>query len=318
MNTQNRHMQYRRSVYRKKRIKLILTIAAVSAVVIALLLVIIGNALGDKVENRKESDTDADVSDTVAQRREVKDVRASGVALNEEGSMLSSRFASVARSYDDACFYLDTADGKLLYVSSVASELGKQINGASDMRTASSIADLARSRELYTIGIMHVTDMNDDSPLIRSAVSGYYAARAAEALQGGIDDVMIYADALDDEIYQELILMAEQIHRLSDDGVVGLSLPLSVFTDSDSAALIDKLWYAFDYLAADLTDGDGKEADAATRVGEELSGMLYHLLRYNVRVLVPAASDAAEAEAIASAAEQSGAKSLVFMPTAVT
>ena len=313
-------MRYRRSVYRKKRIRMIITSLCISLAVVALILLVVGNVLGNKVEERHESDTDTEATDDQPERRTVKYVEAAGVALNEDGSMLSSRLATVARSHEDVCFYLDRADGALLYVSSLATKLGKQVNGAADMRTAGSIAGLVRDRGLYSIGIMHAPDIADSDDLARSAASGYYAARAAEVLRSGINDVLVYvgepdADDMDD-IYEELILMAEQIHRLSEDGVVGLSLPVSVLTDADNAALIERLWGSFDYLAADLTASDGDQAVTAQSVGDDLGGMLYYLLRYDIRVLIPTPADSAEAEAILTAAKQSGAKSIVSMPKA--
>ena len=278
MNTQNRHMRYRRSVYRKKRIRMLITSLCISVAVVAVILMIVGNALGNKVDERHESDTDTQTTDQPTDRRQVKTVLAAGVALNEEGSMLSTRLATAARSYEDVCFYLDRSDGALLYVSPVASSLGKQLNGAADMRTASSIAGLVRDRELYSIGIMHVTDMVNGNDLTRSAATGYYAARAAEVLRADIDDVLIYTGELDDDqrdsIYEDLMLMADQIHRLSEDGVVGLALPVSVLGDADNAALIERLWGSFDYLAADLTLGENGEQATVESVETDLGGML--------------------------------------------
>ena len=299
---------------------MIITSLCISLAIVAIILLIVGNVLGNKVEERHDSDTATETTDSQPERRAVKYVEAAGVALNEEGSMLSSRLATVARNYEDVCFYLDRADGALLYVSPLASKLGKQINGATDMRAAGSIAGLTRDRGLYSIGIMHVTDIADSDELARSAASGYYAARAAEVLRSGIDDVLLYVGELPEDdrdgIYEELMLVAKQTHRLSEDGVVGLSLPVSVLNDADNASLIERLWGAFDYLAADLTASEDGGAATAESVGEDLSGMLYYLLRYDIRVLIPTPADSAEAEAILTAVKQSGAKSIVSMPKA--
>ncbi len=316
MNTPNRHMRYRRSVYRKRRIKIIAITVSCAVVVLALLFVIIGNVLGSRTDGEDSEQSGVDTEQGfVDGHSPVREVRACHVPLNEDGSSLSGRLSSAVRGgYSDVCFELDTADGKLLYISEIAQSLGKQTSGATDMRTISSIVSLLDSNRVYSIGITHISDFSSDDDLVRSAAAGFYAAQIAEALRAGVDDVLIYVGDIPTERYGELIGLADQIHRLSPEGNLGLSLPVSVLSGADNSALVDKLWNAFDYLAADLSVQDNTESDTADQIGNELGGMLYYLLRYNMRVLVPNTDDAALTQRIADAVWASGAKSIQIMP----
>ena len=316
MNTPNRHMRYRRSVYRKRRIKIIAITASCAVVVLALLFVIIGNVLGNRTDGEDGEQSEGDTEQGfVDGHTPVREVRACHVPLNEDGTSLSGRLSSAVRGgYSDVCFELDTADGKLLYISEIAQRFGKQTSGATDMRTLSSIVNLLDSNQVYSIGITHISDFSSDDDLVRSAASGFYAAQIAEALRAGVDDVLIYVGEIPTERYGELIGLADLIHRLSPEGKIGLSLPASVLSSADSSELVDKLWNAFDYLAADLSVKDNTEGDAAEQIGNELGGMLYYLLRYSMRVLVPSTDDAAQAQRIADAVWASGAKSIQIMP----
>ena len=314
MNRPNYHLRYRRSVYRKKRIKTAIITSVISLAVIALLFVIIGNAVGNKVEenvtNRRNTSAEAQQSE----HAQIRSVKAFPITLFDESSTLASRLKiATDGGYREICFDLDMPDGTLLYSSDVALTLGKQASNT-ELWSLSDAVEQFKSRELYTIGVTHLAEMSSEDDLMRASASGYYASLIAEALRSGVDEVLIHAGEVPRERYGEFILLANEVHRLCPKGgVVGLSLPIGVLSDADASELIDGLWGAFDYLAADLTGAGADGQSVPDAVSSSLGGMLYYLLRYNVRVLVPYSDDPNVLAATVDAVSASGSQNVQIM-----
>ena len=95
---------------------------------------------------------------------------------------------------------------------------------------------------------------------------------------------------------------------------MGISLPSEVLSGEQNETLVASIWGAFDYLAVDLYSTLNYEGDIAGEVGAKLGTMLYHLLRYNVRALVPSVADDALAASIHETALSNGVKSIQIMP----
>ena len=319
MNRPNRHMRYRRSVYRKKRIKLIAVCSVCAVVVIALLFLIIGNLLGDKVEENVESRKSANETVTKEDSHSTpKSVIAFPVPLSDASSSLSSRLKKAAADgYSEICFELDSADGALLYSSDVAQRLGKQSSG-SGLWKLNDATELTAENGLYSIGVTHVSDFSGDDDLIRSAALGYHSALISEALRSGVDEVLIFAGDIPPDRYAELARLALEVKRLCPDGIIGISLPVSAFADAQNSTVIDELWNAFDYFAADLTHCTGGEVGAAEQISGELGQMLYYLLRYNARVLLPYTQNADELSLMIAAVNDSGSENIQIMPQSNT
>jgi len=67
---------------------------------------------------------------------------------------------------------------------------------------------------------------------------------------------------------------------------------VTVLSDQSNSRLLDSLWDCFDYLAADLTHLEATEVQSLADVTDAtLGGMLYYLLRYDMRVLISYAND---------------------------
>ena len=322
MNTPNRHMRYRRSVYRRRNIRITLIAAVCIIAVLAIVFIIIGNALGNKVEQNNSTPTTDTQSNGNSVGTEVKQVNAYPVALSESGSTLSNRLARVQnKGYTHICFDLDTANGTLQYISDLATSLGKQQGNTQELRTLDNIVGLFRDDGLYSIGIAHINEYKSDNDLIRSAAIGYHAAQIAEALRKGVDDVLIYVGEVSPDRYKELIHLAEEVRRLCSDGVIGIAIPTSLLSDStnmEHKELIYKLSQSFDYMAADLstTEANGTGTSLAEQVDSELGKMLLYLLQYKMRVLLPYSDDENVISSLNSAVANRDIKNVQIMPSA--
>ena len=313
MRTPDRHMRYRRSVYRKKRIKVIIITTVCSIGLAFLLFVIIGNALDSKIEDNVEKRKEKTDTAQATEHSTVKSVYAYPIALSDESSKLSTRLSNAKESgYTDVCFQLNSPYGTWLYSSPVAQSLGKQITGA-ELWSLSEVAELCDENGLYSSGIIYLNDFNSDNDLNRSAALGYYSAQISEALREGIDDVLVYVGDIPVEQYAELQGLAEDVHRLCPDGRIGISLPPSIFANADMSTHIDALWSSFDYLAVDLsTPPEG--AEPTNYINEQLGSMLYYLLRYNVRALLPYTDDPSLFDQAANAVRSNGSQNIQMMP----
>ena len=257
--------------------------------------------------------------DPVPQSSNRKIANAYPVALSEEGSSLASRLNSAkSLGYTDICFYLDGADCSLLYNSDVAIALGKHTQN-SDLRSLSSISNLFDTNGLYSIAITCMSDFSSENELIRTAAIGYNSVRIAEALRGGIDEVMIYVGDIPAERYYELIRVADEVKRLSTDGKIGIVLTPDLIensSDMEVKELIYQLSLKFDHLAVDLSVvyGDAEVTNMGEYIDSELGKMLLYVLQYNMRVLVPNTDDAALSSAIRSALESRSINNVQMMP----
>ena len=314
MRTANRHMRYRRSVYRKRRIKIILISSIIAIVVGFLLFIIIGNALNNKVENNISQRKEKASTTQIVEHSVVKSVYAHPVPLSDESSKLSTRLSRLKESgISDVCFELNSLQGTWLYSSAVAQSLGKQMAGV-DLWSLGDVASLCDENGLYATGIIYLNDFNNDNDLNRTAALGYYSAQIAEALREGLDDVLIYVgDIPTEQRYDELIGLANDVHRLCPQGHIGLSLPPTVFANTDMSGTVDSLWANFDYLAVDLSTTPA-DTDAADYVDQQLGSMLYYLLRYNVRALLPYSDDNAQLDKVVSVVKSNGSQNIQIMP----
>ncbi len=315
MNRPSGHMRYRKSIYRKNRIKFILITTAVCICVIALLFVIIGNLVGKEVEenidSRKEGTAE---SSSPPEHSAVRSVNACHVPLSESGSSLSARLQNAARGgYGEACFELDSPDGSLLYSSAVAQSLGKQPLGI-DLWHLSSAVEQFDAHEFYSIGITHISAFSAEDDLSRAAAIGYHASLIAEAFRAGVDDILIYPSADTPHAnFGELIRLADEVHRLCPEAsALGLALPPSFLLTSENDASFSELWEAFDYISVDLASLPTGESDIVQYADSSLGGMLYYLLRYNLRVLIPSGTDSTDALRALAAAK--GTQNIMSVP----
>ncbi len=312
MRTPNRHIKYRRSVYRKNNIKIIIITSLVAIIVTVLLFVIIGNIIGNKVEENISKRNEKNTQSEQTEHTLIKSVKSYPVMLSDENSKLSSRLSNITKNgYTDVSFKLNSSEGVLLYASPVAQSLGRQSSGV-NLWSLEEAIQLCKENGLYSTGIIHLSDFYTDDDLARTVSLGYYSAQIAEALRSGIDDILIFAKDIPIEQYYELSGLAKEIHRLCPEGKIGLSLPSSVFSNQEFSETVDAVWNSFDYLAVDLSVVPD-DTTVIDYVNDNLGSMLYYLLRYNIRVLVPYSDDLSVISVITDTVTSNGTQNIQFI-----
>lgn len=318
MNGRNYHMQYRKSVYRRSRMKLVLIISAIALAILAVAFLIVGTALNNKTHtsNGDFSNTGDTVDPPRKENSLIEAKRIKGrplVLLTQDTSTLSSRMQALPKGTEAVCVSLNQADGTLLYNSSVAKEL-TSFKIADNASRAATVFDNIHNRGYYVSAALTLTALSKDDALTREVGVSAYVAIAAEAVLGGADDILLFApddmpsmSGAELEVFaDELCSLAERIRAIAPTAVIGFALDNLFLSAKDSAYLIDKLSESFNFLGIDVT-GYGKENPVEflerTIGGGESADVQYYLLRYNMRVILPALEDTEARESLVAIVE---------------
>ena len=311
MNGNNRHAAYRRRVQRRRRIRLALILSGALLLLLFLGFLIVGNLLADNEPTAEEPKTDSPNTEEPAPLP--VSVKAYPVYLEtQDSSTLATRLQAIRRKEASAAAApLNRTDGSLVYRSASAESLG-----LASLAYTTTVAQAKRQATTYGVrlcGIWHLDAFREKDALLRSVRIAETAAILAEALNQGIDDLLLIASDLSASSLEELLLLSEAVHRLSPKGVLGITIPDSFFSAENSAVLIDDLIGGFDFLAIDATSV-GKGETEVERVEAVASANLDRLLRYNMRLILPYSDDDALQADIIAAAEQYSAKSWIILP----
>ncbi len=312
-NRKNTHIRYRKSVYRKNGIKIALLFSAICLLLVFILFLVFGNMLLNRSEEDNTPPTDTAAQNDNTTKKNAKSVNALPISLSDSSSTLASRvLAARSSGASDICFALNNPDGSLLYSSPLAQGLGRQTEDNA-LWTLDGASEIFRNNGMYSVGITHIKELLSNDDLARTAALGYYASISAEALRSGIDDVLIFAGELPPERYGELVTLAAEVHRLCPDGILGLSLPPSLFS-GEHDALINELYSSFDYIAVNLTSPPNEQTDIVAYADTALGGILYYLLRYDARVLIPSTNDENITASLVSTVKAKGTENIQRMP----
>ncbi|MBQ8345865.1 MAG: hypothetical protein IJY42_06355 [Clostridia bacterium] len=299
MNAHRRHLQYKKSVYAKGRFRVILITALSVVLILALVFVIVGSLLLGKVQNNGEESSSPPTGDNSLPLRPTNGPALRGVPVylvGNDGSPLSSLRSQISALDSESTALsvpLDREDGTLLYRSSVASALGYR-GTLSGSRSLWELLELPKENDFYVSASLTLTECAEEDALIRSAKLAASASLVCEALQAGADDVLLFApDATADQL-DALISLADTVHTLQSNAVVGLILPEGILLDDGRDGAIERLSLAFNILALDLSD-HGEELPheyVSRQMGPDGYNLLVHLLRYEMRVIVPPTEEA--------------------------
>ena len=293
MNGKNLNVQYRRNSYAKKRIKVISILAAIVFVVLIVLFFVLGRFLKAKTDNDKNEDKgSAPAVDTQApEHADIPSVNGYGFSISGATNVsVSDRVALIAQEKGNAInFVARNSSGAEIYFSEVAQNMGKQ-SSSSGYIGVDAIASRAENRSLRTSAILPINAFEEKNDLERSVLLAYDAAICAELFREGADDVLVTLNGSDvtEENIEELIRLAESVKHVDAEAVIGIALGREMLEAEESEVLVAKLWEAYDFLAYDISVA-GENAEPREFAEENVNAEVhYYLLRYKMRVLLPA------------------------------
>ncbi len=295
----NRHMQYRRSIYRKRRIRVIIITSAVILTLLAILFLIIGNVFFDKAnesENEPVQTTTPQNNDSIP-ADSVRQIKATAISL--ETSLNSALDSAKASGFNAVSVMLNTSDGKLTHYSDIAKRL--KYESFNDVKTSvSKLMESAKDRSLYVSGVYYVSAFSESDELARSVYVAELATVISESLQAGLDEVILLAPDITEEQCTEVTHLISEIRAFVPDAVIGFALPKSL-VESNNSNLIASLAKEISFLTLDLTKyGD---ADPLEFAKERINAMHLFLLMYEMRVIIPSLEDAEKQSSIISTVE---------------
>lgn len=317
MNGRNRHIQYRKSVYRRRKIRTVIITLSIALAVLIVSFFIIGFLLNKQSEKRnsKEDSMQTTEINTLAQKLPLAAVQAYPVLLETaDSSTFASRLEGLqASGITCASVPLNTADGALLYRSPVAIGLGLQVAQAQSVSIANAVAH-AEDIPVSLSGVYYVTAFTEEDDLLRSVRLSHDAAILAEALRDGIDNVLLIVPAMTEANVAEILRLLDQVRVLCAHAVLGVTVPTSVAYSESGAKTIDTLYESADFLA--LNAFEYGDADPVTYISDTIaeSGMRYYLLRYGMRVLIPAGTEAIPQESLINAVTNGGSQNYQIIP----
>ncbi|MBR4013157.1 MAG: hypothetical protein IKJ00_02570 [Clostridia bacterium] len=298
----NRHMQYRRSIYKKHRIRVIIITSAVVLALLAILFLIIGNILFDKAnedENESLQTTAPQTNDSIP-ADSVRQIKATAISL--ESSLNSTLDSAKAGGFNAVSVMLNTSDGKLTHYSDIAKRL--KYESFNDVKTSvSKLMESAKDRSLYVSGIYYVSAFSESDELARSVYIAELASVISESLLAGLDEVILLAPDITEEQCAEVTHLISEIRAFVPDAVIGFALPESL-VESNNSNLIDDLARQISFLALDITKYG--EADPTAFAEARITPMLYSLLRYKMRVMIPFFEESEKQSSIISTVESAG------------
>lgn len=313
----NYHMKYRRSVYRRRKIKLAIIISSVSLIILLAGFLIIGNLLNsdepspvpDSGENKDQNENSG------SQNRAASPIQGYPLVLfTEDSTTLSSRINSLPDAASAVSVRLDGGDGTLLYSSDIARSI-TSLTFAEGAPKASAFCKTVKDRGLYLSATLTLDPLRKDDPLIRSVELSAYSAMAAEVLLAGADEVLFLLPSGltsgygSDEILSltdTLCELGASVRALAPEGRFGFALSDDIMRSDQVAVAVDKLSAAASFLAINASEATDKEGNLLDPYGisdlsqkqafaDHLEGVmerdLFYLLSKNMRLVIPNTTD---------------------------
>ena len=292
MSNRNRHMQYRKSIYRRRKIRSVLILSISVAVVVFALFIIIGTALHNKT--KPEETFDFGTQDQGKETTGLTPTSAIGaypLPLLQEGSNFSDRLASVPPTASAVCINLNDEAGTLLYRSTLTQEISN-LSVATDASDLSTYISSIESNDLYISSVLYVTAFQNENDLVEDVELSIWSAVACEALRAGIGDVLIVVPSLETGDVEKLYAFADRVHAAVPEGIVGVMLSDTILLDEQKTALLDEFNKHFNYMALDTT-AFSSEDDPLEYVESKTAKMQLDLMYYKMRVILPQSDDSA-------------------------
>lgn len=312
----NSPSRYRKSKYRKKRIKAILITSIIALVVLFIIFMSVGLSLSEKTKEPYLDDEFDDFEETdQTQKRIVQKVGAYPLPLLEDGSSFASRLAAINEDAKSVCISLNKPDGTLMFRSSLASSLS-YLSVASDASPLSTYIKSIGNDGLYATATLYIPSFKgkeDEDDLMTDIELSIWGSVACEAIRTGVGDVLLIASSATEEDVNKLCALAERIHITESDAVIGLTLPNSVLEADKRSSLIDTLAKSFDYLALDLTQIKG-EGTVAENIESVIADMQLQLMYYDMRVLLPKGENAQALEELIKIVKKYNVSSWQVLP----
>ncbi len=312
MNRNQRHLQYRNSIYRKRRIKTVLLLCGAVLAVAFVIFLIVGNILHSKTEENPSgnNNTNNSTETTDAPLPAARQIGAYALPLLGNGSF-EDRLSAIRPNANAVCINLNRADGTLLFSSSLAQSFTdlKLESGAPSLKDK--IEDI-EDAGFYTTAVLYIPSANDALLPFDDMELSLWAAIASEAIEDGVGDVLLICRSATEDDIERLSDLAAKIRKNVPKSTIGFALSSEIVSAENRERLINTLSTHFNYLALDTTLD--RENNPLAFIESQISAMQYLLIRYNMRVMLPSAADSDTTDSYISKANEYSLNSWLVLP----
>ncbi len=249
--------------------------AALFAVLLALF---VGNLLGDIADSIDLSDGAPPIYEYGGEA--VGDISAALFEIRgHSDDSLAAAVANLAEGCDIS-ITLNDSSGTMNYRSQIALSVTGNIGGTCDLTAALSAF---KARGIYVSGCFYSSFASAGSNAARLAAIEYEAALIAEAIDAGVDDVVIFGLPTDsDGIAYASSLFSKVREKASRNAYLGAAVSYSRFDIGDAAYAIEAYNKFTDFCAIDAS-GVSSLGTTAAGAAEKI---LYYFERYPLRLII--------------------------------
>lgn len=275
--------------------------------------VILGNLLKARVgvgegNGETSESTEAESEESFFSRGfDVPEINAGIVSLE---NATAKGLRSEARRFRDAgvaavSLVLRDNEGELLFSAKADSALGID-QGDESLLSIDEILSPFLEYELYVSCLLPIRYGNDGDAYSRSVLYAYETALLSEIAEAGATEVVLLdcdslflqqgdgdtdgtPDSAAADSVLELQCMARSVNEHSPDTAVGIAFSPAFLSTRDSDRYLECIAQAFDLILLDLCASEN-ESDLYAAVSTGITEHLYFVLRYSMRVLIPAGS----------------------------
>jgi hypothetical protein len=249
--------------------------AAAMSLILAL---IIGNAIGDAADkNAGELISGGKPPVYSYAGEEVKPISAH--CLN---GLTSKAVAALDPSVEAVSVTLRKLTGEPAYHSPLALAVTGNAGGSADLKT---IVGELKARGIYVSGVFHSKFGSQSNENLREGVLGYEASLICEALECGVDEIVVMGLPTDSAGVAEASLLFKRVRERHADAVLGAAMPYSLLESGAAAAFIENYSGFASFLAVNT---EGLMSTAETSAGLAEKYMIY-FERYPLRLVIEAA-----------------------------
>ena len=283
---------YRKSSYKKRKLRNILIISAICLFLLFLLFVIFGNRLNKKVQNERTAKEKAQTTAEAEADTSTYAIEGYFVELSPETDITARMKELSSVGARSVSLKLTDAQGKLLVGSELARSLGYQ-KAEDDVVDLSSVVSKARYYGMFSSAVLDLGFLSEKDSKQRAVILAYEAALVVEVSEKGIGDVIVRAPTVDGAQLDLLMDFADSVKSINGDVVLGVALPIEFFYRETAAEDVSRLTGHFDIIGLDISEipSDTKDVFEYIDGAFSESNIKYYVLRYNMRVLLPQTSD---------------------------
>lgn len=193
--------------------------------------------------------------------------------------------------------------GTLNYSSKTAQALFYQSADTSKTNLYEAIGVLGVSG-IHTSGCFYLNYLKSSTPSLKAINRSYEAALIAEAVDAGFSDILVFGYPATTTGAMEAAKLVSAVYELKNNAVIGFAIPHEAISTADAGGIFSEFAGYAKFLAIDFTTIKTEDMLIA-----EINKSADYIKSYNIRVVIPSSL-----EAVSARFEEMGIKNWQVVP----